>query len=164
MTAKKKEKELIEYSYKDILTVQFEVYEHPYDIEDIFDNLKLNFGTVFSSNIEDEALIFDIEIGAEAELEDTVKCFLIKLRNIFTVKDLKKYETSDGKLSLSKEHLVLFASLSYSSARGIIHEKLAFSRYRPEFILPVINPNKLVEGMDLENIEPIDGLENGENT
>jgi|GEM_PF-2652270 hypothetical protein len=163
MTAEKK-KDKIEYSYNDIITIHFEVSEHPYDIEDILNNLKLNFGTVFSSNIEDETLIFDIEIGAEAELEENIQCFLIRLRNIFSIKDLEKFKNSEGNLSILKDHLVLFASLSYSSARGVLHEKLAFSRYKKEFLLPVIEPNKLVKGMDFENIEPIGKMDNGENT
>ena len=150
MTSKQNQ---IKYLFKDILTVQFSIKEYPYDIDDLFKNLKITYGSSFSANVEDEALLFDLEIVATSELDDVIECFSIDLRNVFLIEGLTSFLTPDGNLSIPKEHLTLFASLGYSTARGILHEKLAFSRYRPKFILPVIDPNKITDNIDFEDIQ-----------
>ncbi|MCC5906212.1 MAG: hypothetical protein JJU13_08405 [Balneolaceae bacterium] len=156
MTSKKNQ---IKYLFKDILTIQFSVKEHPYDVDDLFKNLKITYGSSFSANIEDEALLFDLEIVATSELDDVIECFSMELRNVFLIEDLASFLKPQGNLSIPKEHLTLFASLGYSTARGILHEKLAFSRYRPKFILPVIDPNKITDNIDFEDIQIFDNKE-----
>lgn len=153
----------IDYSYTDVLTLHFELSEYPYDIKDLLNNLTLNFSSVFKTNLEDSTLFFDIEIEAQAELEKVVTCFSIKLRNIFVIQGIENYKSSEENIELPKQFLVILASVSYSSARGILHEKLAFSRYRPGFILPVINPDMLVKDVDFGNIEPIGQANTEEN-
>lgn len=153
----------INYAYRNILTLHFELSEYPYDIKDLLNNLNLNFSSVFKSNLEDKALFFDIEIEAQAELEEVMTCFSVKLRNVFVIPEIENYKSSKENIALPKQFLVILASVSYSSARGILHEKLAFSRYQPEFILPVIKPDMLIEGMDFENIEPIGQANTEEN-
>lgn len=153
MTSKQNQ---IKYLFKDILTIQFSVKEHPFDIDDLFKNLKISYGPSFSAEIKEEVLLFDLEIAATSELDDVIECFSMELRNIFLIEDLASFLKPEGNLSIPREHLTLFASLGYSTARGILHEKLAFSRYRPNFILPVIDPSKLTENIDFEDIHIFD--------
>lgn len=160
MTAKNNQ---INYLFKDILTIQFSIKELPYDIDDVFENLYVTYGSSFSANIEDESLLFDLKIIAESELDENIECFSIELRNIFLIKDLSSFLDTRGKLRIPKRYLTVFASLGYSTARGILHEKLAFSRYKSKFVLPVIDPNEISNNMGFENIQIINHEERESN-
>lgn len=139
------------YAYKDIVTLEFSFTEHSFSIEKLVEKLRLDFETSFRFNNETETVSFDLDINAISEMkgeDDEEKliereCFNIRLRNLFFVENLEIHVT-EGNIKQDENFLVLIASLSYSSARGVLNEKLSNTRYGDKFLLPVIDPKNFV--------------------
>ncbi|MCH8494001.1 MAG: hypothetical protein LAT57_00020 [Balneolales bacterium] len=145
---------IIEYRIKDIIVIKFNIQEHPYTVDDIFDNLELKYTTAFFSIVDMNLINFDLGITATTNIEDEKECFSIHIRYTFEINNLSRLCNDQNKVQIDDGMLSLFASLGYSSTRGILKERLAYSRYNSTFILPVVNPKDLVKNI------PKDGIEN----
>lgn len=76
---------------------------------------------------------------------------------VFEIKDFKDL-INDGRLHISRDSVVTFASISFSTLRGILYQRLTGTPLQ-NLALPVINPNTLVpedfpESIEIETNEP----------
>lgn len=146
----------IEYRFDKIVVLEFSFQEYTYDIEKLLDNMRLVFETGFKFHKKNNFIAFDLDISAVSEFESEestvldLECFHLKSRNSFFIKndiDLNKEDFVEK----NREFLVTLSSLSYSTSRGILKEKLSDTRYSENFLLPIIDPNQFVAELSMES-------------
>lgn len=143
----KKTSQNIEYQFRDIIQLEFFVNEHNLDVSKIVDKLKMSFTSGISADPMSDRMFFDLRISTYFDLEPKLECFSIVQRNVFDVKNFPSLIGKSGELDLPPDFLSLIASLSYSSSRGILKEKLSGTRYNEFFLLPVIDPKQLIQNI-----------------
>jgi hypothetical protein len=148
----------ISYRFDDIIVLGFNFQEYGYEKKEIFERMQLEFESGFRANKEKNLIVFDLGISATSEInyEDSssknIDCFHIKLRNTFFVDGLTD-STEKDLFKENREFIVTLASLSYSTSRGILKEKLSDTRYSDNFILPIVDPNQFVSGEEEKSLE-----------
>lgn len=116
-------------------------------IEQLKENLFLNVAQSVMHNLQEEKIKLNLKINLDTCEEDDGKCpfahfdidfqFHIKnLGNFYTLNE-KKRPIFDATL------IMTLLGISFSTARGIIHEKLAAKNFH-NIILPVISPQRIL--------------------
>ncbi len=92
---------------------------------------------------------FSVKINTKSKIynekEATVSFQFMVIFKIENLEDLSYAD--DGKTILHQELANAIASITYSTARGILITKLQNTIFQ-NFILPIINPNKLLENIN----------------
>lgn len=135
----------IQYRYADIITLGFSINEpNVQDMEAFKQSLETNISTDVLFHEDLNQLMVDIHIHAAPE-DDELEVFSLHVRHLFALKDIESLISSKAQekaLELSKENILMFTSVAYSTTRGMLKTKLAGSRFS-EYILPIIDPHKL---------------------
>lgn len=138
----------ITFKYVDYITSEFYYKElDVLDVSEIIKNALINV-QVGGYYIEDEEKLFQgIKISYSTE-EESETLFNVEARHIFSLSgDMEKY-ISDSKeekvFDIDYGLKVTFASVLYSTMRGVLREKLSGTRYK-DVILPIINPEGLID-------------------
>ena len=143
----KKKAKRINYRLEGIIDYKFKVEESSDSIE-LFksEETKTNIKSKFIPIVENERLVCEIQVKCFYQEDDSDIEFLFYEcveRMAFFIEGLENHVKED-ELILPRNFLIDLASVSYSTMRGILHQKLSSYRYRKGPILPILNPEKLV--------------------
>jgi hypothetical protein len=145
----------LKYRYGNIIQLKFSIEEPGVEnIEEFKNQLVTTIGSEITFHEKDKVLLVDILASAESEKEN-IEVFSLKLRHIFKLENtsthLKRNKDGSKYFDISDEIKLMFISISYSSTRGMLKAKLADTRFS-EYILPIVEPDKLMEKEPLEVI------------
>lgn len=109
-------------------------------------NIQLGFSLDFAFNTELGVCRVLMNIGYNFNPEgNSNKLLEIELLSEFIIRDFEKViDIQSDVLGIPHQLLIMFTSITYSTARGIIFSKTQGS-YLNKFILPVIDPDILVQ-------------------
>jgi hypothetical protein len=148
-----KRKEIsFQFKFNNINTLRFIIDNRPDAIRDAdAEGYKIQISGANFINITNNILGFDIIIDITTNDKSNIKvCELIQ-RVSFSVKNLDKIAIiKENEVSLPDQILLHLFSLSFSSARGILHEKLRGSIIEG-LILPPINVKDIIANMRTPN-------------
>ena len=111
-------------------------------------NFRIDVGHTLMHNLNDKrikiGLIIDI-LGVKDEKETDVKAFF-KIDFQYAIKDLEKFYSLDDKqhITFDGTFISVLLGISYSTARGLIYERLNDTTLEG-VILPVVAPNKMLK-------------------
>lgn len=110
------------------------------------EGFNFNLGFTLGFNPEDQMAKAELEVNLSTALEDAVSQATAKFKLAF-IYSLDNFDDlihlDNTRVEVSDELAIAIASISYSTARGILLTRFQGTLFR-EFILPVISPLKIL--------------------
>lgn len=141
------EKKAAPITVQDIHLLQVEVVQQKLDVI-AFKKQKqhhLRVGHKMAHKLKDERIKLELAFSFENDQKDALLFFQIDFH--FQVKNLSSfYDLKEEKLPVFSGHFIaVLLGISFSTARGIILEKLNNAGI-PNIILPVVSPQEMIKG------------------
>jgi len=137
----------LKYKLQDIKTTKF-ILEQPN--KEKYKNFSIEFGVGCKIEPDDEVIYISLGVNVfDNEKHEYKLCEHIVEFKYVTI-GLKNVERKGNAVKLPDSFLLSLLSISYSTLRGIIHEKCA-STYLKNLIIPIIDPKDLLPKSDKNN-------------
>ena len=137
--AKQKEYSL-KYKLQEIKTIKF-VLEKPN--KEKYHKYSLVFEIGLKIEQDNEIIFVLLGVSVYDNEQHEYKLSEIAAEFIYRTNGLKKVESEGNEIKLPNKFLLTLLSISYSTLRGIIHEKCA-NTYLNDLIIPIIDPKDLL--------------------
>jgi hypothetical protein len=119
------------------------------------EGFNFSLGFTLGFNPEDQMAKAELEVNLSTALENAASQATAKFRLAF-IYSLDNFDDlihlDNTKVEVSDELAIAIASISYSTARGILLTRFQGTLFR-EFILPVISPLKILNAQPIEEEE-----------
>ncbi|MGM0587546.1 MAG: hypothetical protein ACQETE_03955 [Bacteroidota bacterium] len=137
------------FKYYNINVLSYEYHDIDYSVEQLLNEVEIGFESGFRFHKEDDYLAFDLEVDLTSRIprdggKKDHSLLSIKTENIFEVQGISDVDKEQF-MEQEKNFLTTLASISYSSLRGLLVEKIANTRIAGKFLLPIVNPRNFVE-------------------